>query len=391
MTTPNICPPTDIDTMVVGSFYGMRQRGSRQLFHAGVDFCGTDLAPTGRPVYAIADGIVRYTWNEVWPGNRMNATSGYGNCVLIEHPGLGNGPRGTPWCSFYAHLQDFRVKVGDRVTCGQQIGRVGATRNGEFPTMGAHLHFEIRNLKRATYANQPPDLLPGNNNTLYGVSGDTFYRPSNAVSAFGTTMNPATFFAMRGVYIADGSGGVRRGTITIDRTRAKVGTPDPRYAPAALPPASGFAFSPVLGSPSELSRARGRLASAARRGGGAMAGLGLAVEPAYDPAAFERIVTTLATGGTATQPHVPGLVEPGSPALPVTPDQVAASAPSTTAPSPGNDSENPEGGRVNLIIPEIDPEVIGPPTTAAYAILGASVAATALAAVAIARAPRDTR
>ncbi len=26
MTTPNICPPTDIDTMVVGSFYGMRQR-----------------------------------------------------------------------------------------------------------------------------------------------------------------------------------------------------------------------------------------------------------------------------------------------------------------------------------------------------------------------------
>ena len=95
MSTLNICPPTNIDTMVVGSFYGMRQRGSRRLFHAGLDFCGRDAAPTGKPVYAIADGIVRYTWNEVWPGSRMNATSGYGNCVLVEHPSLGNGPAGS--------------------------------------------------------------------------------------------------------------------------------------------------------------------------------------------------------------------------------------------------------------------------------------------------------
>lgn len=387
MSTLNICPPTDIDTMVVGSFYGMRQRGSRRLFHAGLDFCGRDAAPTGKPVYAIADGIVRYTWNEVWPGSRMNATSGYGNCVLVEHPSLGNGPRGTPWCSFYAHLQDFDVKVGDRVTCGQQIARIGATRNGEFPTMGAHLHFEIRNLKRNTYQNQPPDLLPGNNNTLYGVSRDDFYRPSTTVSAFGTTMDPAAFFASRGITIADGTGALRRGTITIDRTRARVGTPNPRYQPAQLPAAAGFAFAPVLSSPTDLSRARGRLASAARRAGGAIAGLGLAVEPAYDPAAFERIVTTLATGSTATQPHVPGMVDQGSPALPVTPDRVATEV----VASAGNDSENPAGGRANLIIPEIDPEVLGPPPTTAYALVGASLAATALAVVAVAWHPRDAR
>jgi len=81
---------------------------------------GFDLAVTAHvPVLAANNGIVL---NASWLGI-------YGNCVIIDH-GLGVQ-------TLYGHLQSFDVKVGDKVTRGQQIGRSDSTGLAG----GDHLHF----------------------------------------------------------------------------------------------------------------------------------------------------------------------------------------------------------------------------------------------------------
>jgi murein DD-endopeptidase MepM/ murein hydrolase activator NlpD len=55
-----------------------------------------------------------------------------GNTVVIDH-GLG-------LFSTLAHLSEFEVKEGDRVTAGQVVGEVGATGR----VTGPHLHWAVR-------------------------------------------------------------------------------------------------------------------------------------------------------------------------------------------------------------------------------------------------------
>jgi murein DD-endopeptidase MepM/ murein hydrolase activator NlpD len=81
---------------------------------------GFDLAVTAHvPVLAANAGTVV---NASWLGI-------YGNCVVIDH-GLGVQ-------TLYGHLQSFDVKVGDKVTRGQQVGRSDSTGLAG----GDHLHF----------------------------------------------------------------------------------------------------------------------------------------------------------------------------------------------------------------------------------------------------------
>jgi murein DD-endopeptidase MepM/ murein hydrolase activator NlpD len=83
---------------------------------------GFDLAVTSHvPVVAANAGTVL---NASWLGI-------YGNCVIIDH---GMGVQ-----SLYGHLSSFDVKVGDRVTRGQTIGRSGMTGLAG----GDHLHFTM--------------------------------------------------------------------------------------------------------------------------------------------------------------------------------------------------------------------------------------------------------
>lgn len=97
------------------SAYGERWNS----FHKGIDIAGN----TGEDVLAAIDGEVIYSeYND----------GGYGNLIIIKHD--------DNMKTYYAHLNDFYVKVGDKVKKGDIIGAIG---NTGFST-GPHLHFELR-------------------------------------------------------------------------------------------------------------------------------------------------------------------------------------------------------------------------------------------------------
>jgi hypothetical protein len=93
-----------------------------------IDFNGlgggnTDL---GMPVVAAARGKVRIS--------TYYTSNGYGNAIEIRHR---NG-----YSTFYAHLKNRKVKVGQHVRRGQLIGHVG--HSSATYTFSAHLHYEER-------------------------------------------------------------------------------------------------------------------------------------------------------------------------------------------------------------------------------------------------------
>lgn len=90
--------------------------GTRE-FHTGVDIA----AQSGTPVVAADSGIVRFVgWQE-----------GYGQRVVVEHGG--------GLATAYSHLSVAAVQPQDRVTQGQEIGRIGSTGW----STGPHLLFEV--------------------------------------------------------------------------------------------------------------------------------------------------------------------------------------------------------------------------------------------------------
>lgn len=88
--------------------------------HNGVDYA----APTGTPIHATADGVIK----------TIGSQRGYGNTVVIEHH--------SGYSTLYAHQSRFatKLKKGDSVSQGQLIGYVGST---GWAT-GPHLHYEFR-------------------------------------------------------------------------------------------------------------------------------------------------------------------------------------------------------------------------------------------------------
>jgi murein DD-endopeptidase MepM/ murein hydrolase activator NlpD len=99
----------------VGDRFGPRGNG----FHTGIDL----LAPRGTPVMSAGPGTV------TWAGRRAG---GWGRLVVVRHP---DGVR-----TLYAHLASIDVRVGDEVSGGAILGRVGSSGNAT----GPHLHFEVR-------------------------------------------------------------------------------------------------------------------------------------------------------------------------------------------------------------------------------------------------------
>ena len=86
-------------------------------FHSGMDFS----ANIGTPVYATGDGrVIKVGWE-----------SGYGKLIKVDH--------GFGYVTWYAHLNNYKVRVGQRVVRGEVIGEVGNTGK----STGPHLHYEV--------------------------------------------------------------------------------------------------------------------------------------------------------------------------------------------------------------------------------------------------------
>ncbi len=87
-------------------------------WHAGLDIAGS----TGDPVTACWEGRV------VFAGEKGDS----GKLVVLEHAG--------GWRSYYGHNSELSVAVGDRVTAGKEIAKMGSTGRVTEP----QLHFELR-------------------------------------------------------------------------------------------------------------------------------------------------------------------------------------------------------------------------------------------------------
>ena len=112
---------TPINGARLSSSFGMRKHpiDGYNKMHRGTDFA----APTGTPIMASGDGVVKKAG---WCG-------GGGNCVKIRH--------NSTYQTVYAHMSKFArgIKAGVRVKQGQTIGYVGSTGK----STGPHLHYEV--------------------------------------------------------------------------------------------------------------------------------------------------------------------------------------------------------------------------------------------------------
>ncbi len=103
----------------ISSNFGIRSDpfNNSSSFHAGIDIKGN----TGTPVYSSADGTIILAEDY----------GGYGNTIKIRHSNM--------YVTLYAHLSEIKVKQGDSVKKGENIGSIGSTGR----STGPHLHYEI--------------------------------------------------------------------------------------------------------------------------------------------------------------------------------------------------------------------------------------------------------
>ena len=103
---------------LITSHFGNRTLGGRRDYHTGIDIDGR----TGDSIRAAESGKVSFS----------GRISGYGNTIIIDHPG--------GYSTVYAHNSTNLVQKGQSVSKGEIIARLGATGNAT----GSHLHFEVR-------------------------------------------------------------------------------------------------------------------------------------------------------------------------------------------------------------------------------------------------------
>ncbi len=106
---------------VLTSRFGSQRilNGKPKNAHNGLDIA----APRGTPVYAMADGVVRFVADNFYYS---------GNFIIIDH---GQGLN-----SSYLHLSKTLVKEGDFVKKGEKIGEIGTTGR----STGPHLHWSVQ-------------------------------------------------------------------------------------------------------------------------------------------------------------------------------------------------------------------------------------------------------
>jgi murein DD-endopeptidase MepM/ murein hydrolase activator NlpD len=110
-------PPVEV---AVSDVFGTRRtfNGKVQSVHQGLDYA----APTGTPVGAVNAGTVLLAGPLYFEGN----------CVVLDH--------GQGLLTLYLHLSEIKVKQGDRIVRGQELGLSGGTGRAT----GPHLHLAVR-------------------------------------------------------------------------------------------------------------------------------------------------------------------------------------------------------------------------------------------------------
>ncbi len=114
---------------MISSHYGYRWGTT----HRGIDIAGGGIS--GASACASKAGTVigvKNSCSHNSPKYSNCCGNGYGNYVLVSH--------GDGYTTLYAHLSSVSVSVGDYVSQGQQVGRIGCTGY----STGFHLHFEVR-------------------------------------------------------------------------------------------------------------------------------------------------------------------------------------------------------------------------------------------------------
>ncbi len=116
---PAIMPISNENLRHTGSGFGMRLHPILNIIrmHEGIDF----HAPVGTEVFATAAGVVK----------DVRTSGTFGKVIVIDH---GYGIE-----TFYAHLSEYNVRVGEKLARGSLIGFVGNTGL----SAGPHLHYEV--------------------------------------------------------------------------------------------------------------------------------------------------------------------------------------------------------------------------------------------------------
>jgi murein DD-endopeptidase MepM/ murein hydrolase activator NlpD len=105
----------------ISMFFGQNENPftGQYYIHKGIDL---STYRQGDPIVATADGqVVTIDYDE----------NGFGNYIIIKHK---HG-----YYTRYAHMQGFKVKIGQRVQQGEVIGWIGNTGL----STGPHLHYEV--------------------------------------------------------------------------------------------------------------------------------------------------------------------------------------------------------------------------------------------------------
>ena len=121
---PDLTDP-DIPSIWPASGTVTSEYGERRLTHThkGIDIANN----TGTPIRSTANGTII----------AVGTSGNMGRRIMIYH---GTDENGTTYVTIYAHLSNFSVKAGDKVSQGEIIGLMGNTGYSK----GTHLHYEVR-------------------------------------------------------------------------------------------------------------------------------------------------------------------------------------------------------------------------------------------------------
>lgn len=167
--------------------FGSTLNGEREPHH-GVEFTN----PGGTPVLAVRDGVVVVAGSDHETQYGLG-TDFYGNLVILQHSLPDDAE---PFYTLYAHLSQVEVQVGQNVSAGEEIGRVGKTGKA----MGVHLHFEVRigGMGYDDVRNPELWLKPHTGNgvlvgQIINPEGETRYFPDIKITSLATATKPKVY------------------------------------------------------------------------------------------------------------------------------------------------------------------------------------------------------